>query len=238
MIAGLDVLADLLRRGHDAGVFFVPDPAASALRILVLVDGVLVQVSMRSETTYGDVHALVRDTVEREVGLPHGSLRSQGGRMTERNEEARDQGEENPWVHGAPPVEHLEVVPYDEEWPLRYAAPPQPGVPPVPLQPPGRRSHPRTAHTFDAALATHPALTGVSRQALDHLVTEIREMIDTLPPEQRPRHRKLTVRREAPTQISAGGQAAGPVRRLFLATAEEEANVKLASLTDNKPADQ
>ncbi|WP_066941361.1 TetR/AcrR family transcriptional regulator [Microtetraspora fusca] len=75
MIDGLDVLTDLLRRGHDAGVFRVSDPAASALRILVLVDGVLVQVSMRSETTYGDVHALVWDTVEREVGLPLGSLR-------------------------------------------------------------------------------------------------------------------------------------------------------------------
>ncbi|MFI9630605.1 TetR/AcrR family transcriptional regulator [Streptomyces sp. NPDC052042] len=75
MIAGLETLTDLLRRGHDADVFRVPDPAASALRILVLVDGVLVQVSMRSETTYGDVHALVWDTVEREVGLPGGSLR-------------------------------------------------------------------------------------------------------------------------------------------------------------------
>lgn len=74
MIAGLDVLADLLRTGHDAGVFRVPDPATSALRILVLVDGVLVQVSMRAETTYGDVHSLVWDTVEREVGLPAGSL--------------------------------------------------------------------------------------------------------------------------------------------------------------------
>ncbi|MDX3696411.1 hypothetical protein PV726_40160 [Streptomyces europaeiscabiei] len=63
----------------------------------------------------------------------------------------------------------------------------------MPLQPPGRRAHPRTAHTFDTALTTHPVLTGVTRQALDHLVAELREMIDTLPPEQRPHHRKLAV---------------------------------------------
>jgi hypothetical protein len=71
--------------------------------------------------------------------------------------------------------------------------PPQPGVPAVPLQPPGRRSHPRTAHTFDAALTTHPVLTGITRQDLDQLVAEIREMVDTLPPDQRPRHRKLAI---------------------------------------------
>jgi AcrR family transcriptional regulator len=75
MRAGLDLLADLLRRGHHAGVFQVPEPAVSALRILVLLDGVLVQTSMRSGTAYGDVHTLVWDTVEREVGLTRGRLR-------------------------------------------------------------------------------------------------------------------------------------------------------------------
>ncbi|MBO0914043.1 MULTISPECIES: GrpB family protein [Streptomyces] len=30
--------------------------------------------------------------------------------------------EGNPWVHGAPTVEHIEVVPYNEEWPGRYTA--------------------------------------------------------------------------------------------------------------------
>ncbi|WP_439673465.1 TetR/AcrR family transcriptional regulator [Embleya sp. MST-111070] len=74
MKAGIDVLADLLRRGNDEGVFRVPDPAAAALRILVLVDGVLVQISMRADTAYGDVHALVWDAVEREVDLPSGTL--------------------------------------------------------------------------------------------------------------------------------------------------------------------
>ncbi|GGR56827.1 hypothetical protein GCM10010251_87160 [Streptomyces aurantiogriseus] len=77
------------------------------------------------------------------------------------------------------------------EW--NYTIPPQPGVPPVPLQPPGRRAHPRTAHTFDTALTTHPALTGITRQALDRLVAELRDMIDAMPPEQRPRHRKPAV---------------------------------------------
>ncbi|MFG2563361.1 TetR family transcriptional regulator C-terminal domain-containing protein [Streptomyces sp. NPDC048496] len=76
MLDGLDVLAEILRRGQEDGVFQVADPAASALRILVLVDGVLVQMSMRADAPYGDVHALVWDTVEREVGMPNGSLRS------------------------------------------------------------------------------------------------------------------------------------------------------------------
>ncbi|WP_420717234.1 ISAzo13 family transposase [Streptomyces sp. H27-G5] len=77
------------------------------------------------------------------------------------------------------------------EW--NYTIPPQPGVPPVPLEPSGRRAHPRLAHTFDAALATHPVLTGLARDALDRLVTEVRTLIDALPPEQRPHHRKLAV---------------------------------------------
>ncbi|MFI6704231.1 hypothetical protein ACIBJC_35765 [Streptomyces sp. NPDC050509] len=57
----------------------------------------------------------------------------------------------------------------------------------------GSRAHPRTAHTFDTALVTHSALTGITRQALDRLVAELRDMIDAMPPEQRPRHRKLAV---------------------------------------------
>ncbi|BFO16826.1 hypothetical protein SHKM778_32140 [Streptomyces sp. KM77-8] len=41
------------------------------------------------------------------------------------------------------------------EW--NYTIPPQPGIPDVPLHPPGPRSHPRHAHTFGATLATHPS---------------------------------------------------------------------------------
>ncbi|MFE7525786.1 ISAzo13 family transposase [Kitasatospora sp. NPDC057542] len=77
------------------------------------------------------------------------------------------------------------------EW--NYTIPPQAGVPAVPLQPPGRRAHPRLAHTFDSALATHPVLTGMPRDALDQLVAQVRELVDALPPKQRPRHRKLVV---------------------------------------------
>ncbi|WP_329567647.1 TetR/AcrR family transcriptional regulator [Streptomyces sp. NBC_01361] len=76
MLDGLDVLTEILRLGRAEGAFQMADPKASALRILVLVDGVLVQTSMRGDAPYGDVHALVWDTVEREVGMPNGSLRS------------------------------------------------------------------------------------------------------------------------------------------------------------------
>jgi len=75
MLDGLDVLAEILRRGRADGAFQLADPVVSALRILVLVDGVLVQMSMRADTPYGDVHTLVWDSVEREVGMPGGSLR-------------------------------------------------------------------------------------------------------------------------------------------------------------------
>ena len=77
------------------------------------------------------------------------------------------------------------------EW--NYTIPPQPGVPAVPLHPPARRSHPRQAHTFDAALTTHPVLTGLTRADLDQLVMEAMELIDALPSGQRPRHRKLAL---------------------------------------------
>ncbi|WP_409467190.1 ISAzo13 family transposase [Streptomyces sp. HC307] len=76
------------------------------------------------------------------------------------------------------------------EW--NYTIPPQPGLPDVPLHPPGRRSHPRHAHTFGATLATHPLLTGLERTDLDRLTISVRERLDALPPKQRPRHRKLT----------------------------------------------
>ena len=79
MLEGLDRLASLLARGTDEGVFDLPDPRASAFRILVLLDGVLVQISMRAEKSYGDVTKLVWETVEREVGLAAGTLSGQSG---------------------------------------------------------------------------------------------------------------------------------------------------------------
>ncbi|TWG02831.1 DDE family transposase [Streptomyces brevispora] len=87
----------------------------------------------------------------------------------------------------------LRIDPDDFHGEWNYTIPPQPGAPAVPLQPQGRRAHPRQAHTFDAALATHPVLTGLTRQALDQLVSRVRELIDQLAPGQRPRHRKLAV---------------------------------------------
>jgi hypothetical protein len=75
MLADLDMLSDLLARGVATGAFSLADPRASAFRILVLLDGILVQVSMRAEKTYGDVDSLIWDTVEREVGLRPGTLR-------------------------------------------------------------------------------------------------------------------------------------------------------------------
>ncbi|WP_181803065.1 hypothetical protein [Streptomyces shenzhenensis] len=73
-----------------------------------------------------------------------------------------------------------------------YTIPPQPGIPDVPLHPPGPRSHPRHAHTFGTTLTTHPLLTGLDRDDLDRLTAAIRDRVDTRPPKERPRHRKLT----------------------------------------------
>ncbi|WP_200309547.1 ISAzo13 family transposase, partial [Streptomyces adelaidensis] len=80
--------------------------------------------------------------------------------------------------------------PFHGEW--NYTIPPQPGIPDVPLHPPGPRSHPRHAHTFGTTLATHPLLTGLERDDLDRLTAAIRDRLDTRPPKERPRHRKLT----------------------------------------------
>ncbi|MEU0412988.1 TetR/AcrR family transcriptional regulator [Streptomyces griseorubiginosus] len=74
MLAGLKLVTSLLEDGTAAGVFHTENPQASAFRLLVLVDGVLVQKSMRAEATYGDVPSLVWRTAEREVGLPPGTL--------------------------------------------------------------------------------------------------------------------------------------------------------------------
>ncbi|MEU9343405.1 TetR family transcriptional regulator [Streptomyces sp. NPDC048278] len=82
MVDGLDLLTDLLTRGNGEGVFRLTDPRASAFRILVLLDGVLVQISMRAEKSYGDVTRLVWETVEREVGLTAGTLSGPGGPVT------------------------------------------------------------------------------------------------------------------------------------------------------------
>ncbi|WP_051580570.1 TetR/AcrR family transcriptional regulator [Pseudonocardia acaciae] len=75
MRADQELLRDLLARGIAEGVFELADPAVSAHRILVLFDGILVQLSMRkTDTIYDDIGDLGWETVEHEVGLPAGAL--------------------------------------------------------------------------------------------------------------------------------------------------------------------
>ncbi|WP_399476863.1 ISAzo13-like element transposase-related protein [Streptomyces sp. TRM68367] len=70
------------------------------------------------------------------------------------------------------------------EW--NHTIPPQPGVPDVPLHPPGRRSHPRHAHTFGATLATHPPPNRPGTPRLDPITVAVRDLLDGLPLRQRP----------------------------------------------------
>ncbi|MFF5007147.1 TetR/AcrR family transcriptional regulator [Streptomyces phaeochromogenes] len=79
MVVGLDLLTGLLARGADEGVFALADPRTSAFRIQVLLDGVLVQISMRAQKSYGDVTKIVWEAVEREVGLAAGTLSGHAG---------------------------------------------------------------------------------------------------------------------------------------------------------------
>lgn len=74
MLAQLALLTGLLSRGQDEGVFEVADAHNAAYRILCLLDGAFVQFSMRASLTFGDLTAMVWETVEREVGLRPGML--------------------------------------------------------------------------------------------------------------------------------------------------------------------
>jgi hypothetical protein len=86
----------------------------------------------------------------------------------------------------------LTIRPDDFHGEWNYTIPPQSCIPDVPLHPPGPRSHPRHAHTFGSTLATHPLLTGLERHDLDELTSDVRDLLDALPPKERPRHRKMT----------------------------------------------
>jgi AcrR family transcriptional regulator len=77
------LLADLLRRGQAVNAFRLDDPEASALRVLVVLDGITVQISRRSRDELGFVSVLMWDTVEREVGLPIGTLRPRAADVVE-----------------------------------------------------------------------------------------------------------------------------------------------------------
>ncbi|WP_159056279.1 hypothetical protein [Streptomyces sp. DSM 15324] len=80
----------------------------------------------------------------------------------------------------------LTIRPADFQGEWNHTIPHEPGIPDVPLHPPGPRSQPRHAHTLGATLATHPLLTGLERHDLDALTANVRERLDTLPPLQRP----------------------------------------------------
>ena len=71
----VDLLAGLLRRGVEADAFQSEDPHASALRIIVVLDGIMAQVARRDRDDLDYLDAVLWDTVEREVGLPFGTLR-------------------------------------------------------------------------------------------------------------------------------------------------------------------
>lgn len=76
MLAGLEMLADLLNQGKQSGDFTIDDGRASAYRILVLLDGIVVQLSMRAAHYFGDIDPVVWVAVEHEVGLEPGTLQA------------------------------------------------------------------------------------------------------------------------------------------------------------------
>jgi AcrR family transcriptional regulator len=75
MKAGVDVLAQLIEKGRRSDEFVTSDSERSAWRILVTLDGVAVQRSIRAATHRADDLALVvTQVVERELGLPGGGV--------------------------------------------------------------------------------------------------------------------------------------------------------------------
>lgn len=75
MRAGVDLLAGLLENGREAGEFMTTDSEQSAWRILVTLDGIAVQRSIRPATRQtGDLDVVVTQVAERELGLPAGTL--------------------------------------------------------------------------------------------------------------------------------------------------------------------
>lgn len=75
MRAGVGLLAGLLEHGREAGEFTTADSEQSAWRILVTLDGIAVQRSIRPATRQtGDLNVVVTQVAERELGLPTGTL--------------------------------------------------------------------------------------------------------------------------------------------------------------------
>jgi AcrR family transcriptional regulator len=71
----IELLAELLERGRSTGTFLVIDPQAAALRVIVVLDGITVHMARRDRADLAYVDSLMWDTVEREAGLPVGTLR-------------------------------------------------------------------------------------------------------------------------------------------------------------------
>lgn len=79
MVADREEMTDLIRQGCDAGEFRCEDPARSAQRILVVLDGYLMQFLIAEEREVRDaLRGVVWDLAERELGVPVGSLRRVG----------------------------------------------------------------------------------------------------------------------------------------------------------------
>lgn len=75
MAAGVDVLAQLVERGRLAGEFSTGDSEQTAWRILVTLDGIAVQRTIRTPAPHaGDLSHVVTQVAERELGLPTGTL--------------------------------------------------------------------------------------------------------------------------------------------------------------------
>lgn len=75
MRAGVDLLASLLERGRATGELGTTDSETSAWRILVTLDGIAVQRSIRPAIyPPGDLTVVVAQVAERELGLAEGTL--------------------------------------------------------------------------------------------------------------------------------------------------------------------
>ncbi|BCY11623.1 TetR/AcrR family transcriptional regulator [Actinoplanes sp. L3-i22] len=74
MLAGHRRVVDLLTAGVAEGAWSPADPDATAWRMLTLLDGVIVHVTLRVNVVVADTYRAVATTMETELGLPPGTL--------------------------------------------------------------------------------------------------------------------------------------------------------------------
>lgn len=72
--AWVDTLAAVLERGREGGSFGCPDPQAAAWRLILLLDGLAVQVVALRTLSRADMRRLAAAAAEHEAGLPVGAL--------------------------------------------------------------------------------------------------------------------------------------------------------------------